>query len=152
MAKGKYRTKKAAHERAQASSDSCAPEAEQKAVAPVMEFDRENAGLTALDFEYQAALNAAGKEEKVYGVWGPIWRFLEWYHAKKGKHTFKKKTYLLLMLFFGWMGGHRYYQGRRILALFYTLFFWTGIPLILCVTDFMEVVPLKADENGFVTL
>lgn len=108
--------------------------------------------LVELDFADQAARNAAGKEENTYGIWGPIWKFLKWYDVKKGIHTFKKKNYLLLMLFLGWMGGHRYYQGRRLLGLFYTAFCWTGIPLILCVTDFMEILPRKADAEGMVTL
>lgn len=125
--------------------------------APVIERpdpeDRSDAErLTDLDFEYQAALNAAGKEEKTYGVWGPIWRFLKWKDSKKVPHTFKKRTCLWLMLFTGWMGGHRYYQGRRTSAVLYTLFCWTGVPLILCVTDFMELIPIKADENGMVTM
>ena len=72
--------------------------------------------------------------------------------ASKGKHRFNKKTYLWLMLFLGWLGGHRYYQGRWKLGLLYTLFCWTGIPLALCVTDFMEVVPIKADTEGCVVL
>ena len=147
MAKGKYRDKR---ERAAEATEKTQPE--EVACAPVMEMPKDDLNLTNLDFEYQAALNAAGKKEKIYGVWGPIWRVLEWYNQKKGSHTFKKRTYLWLMLFLGWMGGHRYYQGRRILGAFYTAFFWTGVPLIMCVTDFMEVMPLKADENGFVTL
>lgn len=127
-----------------------------EATAPVVEQDPDRRSdaeqLTDLDFEYQAALNAAGKEEKTYGIWGPIWRFMKWRDSKKVPHTIKKRTCLWLMLFTGWMGGHRYYQGRRISGLLYTLFFWTGVPLILCVTDFMEVIPMKPDENGMITL
>lgn len=124
--------------------------------APVVERDPENISdaerLTDLDFEYQAALNAAGKEEKTYGIWGPIWRFAKWRDSKKVPHTIKKSTCLWLMLFTGWMGGHRYYQGRRISGLLYTAFCWTGVPLILCVTDLMEIIPIKPDENGMITL
>ncbi len=108
--------------------------------------------LVALDFQRQAAQCATGQEEAVYGLWGPVWKLLRWYDGKKGRHTFKKQVYLWLMLFFGWMGGHRYYQGRWKLGLLYTLFCWTGVPLILCVTDFMEVFPLQKDCNGNVTL
>ena len=156
MAKGKYRAKKknGAADTAGTTVQKEDTEAagESRAQAPVIEYRKDAESLTDLDFEYQAALNAAGREEKVYGVWGPVWKLLKWYDSKKGRHTFKKRTYLWLMLFLGWMGGHRYYQGRKVLALFYTLFFWTGIPFILCVTDFMEVIPLKTDENGMVTL
>lgn len=39
-----------------------------------------------------------------------------------------KKKYLLLCLFLGWCGGHRYYEKRYALAAFYTLFFWSVVP------------------------
>ena len=130
--------------------------ARQKNMAPVMEDlkgeDTEAKKLMELDYEKQAAEAAAGMEEKTYGVWGPIWRFLRWKESLKGQHRFKKKTYLWLMLFTGFVGGHRYYQGRWKLGLLYTLFCWTGVPLAICVTDFMEVYPIKADEEGYVVL
>lgn len=109
-----------------------------------------SAELTQLDFEYQAALGASGREEKTYGVWGLVWKFLKWKESKRVSHTFHKRTCLWLMLFTGWMGGHRYYQGKRVMDLLYTLFFWTGVPLALCLTDFLEVIPCKADENGLI--
>ena len=56
------------------------------------------------------------------------------------------------MLFTGWAGGHRWYQGRRWLALLETLFFWTGLPTILLATDFMEIMPIKPDEDGYVVM
>ena len=108
--------------------------------------------LAELDYERQAAQLKAGQKENTYGIWAPIWRFLRYLESLKGQHRFRKKTYLWLMLFTGFMGGHRYYQGRWKLALIYTAFCWTGIPLALCITDFMEVVPIKADEDGFVVL
>ncbi len=108
--------------------------------------------LIKLDFEKQAAQIEASQKENVYGVWAPIWKFLRWYDKKKGKHIFKKKTYLILLVCLGWIGGHRYYQGRFKLALLYTIFFWTGVPFIICVTDFMEVFPMKADKNGKIIL
>ncbi len=108
--------------------------------------------LAELDYEYQAAQLKAGVEEKTYGVWGVIWRFLQRLDDRKGHYCFVKRTYLILMLFTGWMGGHRYYQGRWKLGLLYTAFCWTGIPLALCITDFMEAMPVKADENGQILL
>ncbi len=146
MAKGKYKNKRQAAEEEQ----------KREATAPVMTREdmlgNDEKSLTDLDYELQAAQRAAGMKENTYGVWGPIWRAMRWYDSRKVPHTFKRKTYLLLMLFTGWFGGHRWYQGRRILALCETLFFWTGIPLILLVTDFMEVFPIKADENGYITM
>lgn len=108
--------------------------------------------LVDSDFELQAAQHAAGIKENTYGVWGPIWKLICWYDSKRTEHRFKKKTYLWLMLFTGWAGGHRWYQGRCWLGLLETLFFWTGLPTILLATDFMEVMPIKADENGYIVM
>lgn len=108
--------------------------------------------LLQADFERQARMDELGIEEPVYGFWGKIYNFMNWYHSKTRGFRFKKKTYMLLMLFTGWAGGHRWYQGRRYLGLFETCLFWTGLPLIMCVMDFMEVVPLKPDEDGYVIL
>lgn len=108
--------------------------------------------LVRLDFEEQAARLNAGLHEKTYGLWGHIWHFTEYLHGLKYKHRFSKKKYLWLMLFTGWFGGHRYFQGRWGLGLIYTALSWTGLPLALCVTDFMEVIPIKADSDGYVIL
>jgi len=124
--------------------------------APVYDRDENSPGsgktLVDADFEVQAAQHAAGVKENTYGIWGPIWKLMVWYDSKRIDHRFKKKTYLWLMLFTGWAGGHRWYQGRRWLGLLMTLFCWTGIPAILMVTDFMEVMPIRADEDGYITM
>ncbi len=108
--------------------------------------------LTELDFQDQAARKESGMEEKTYGFLGPVWRFLRYIDSFRGKYRFKKKTYLWLMLFLGWAGGHRYYQGRWKLGLLYTAFCWTGVPLALCITDFMEAFPVKEDSEGCIVL
>lgn len=145
MAKGKYSRK------AKQVPTNVQNQPRQEAASESRE-DNSVGDLVALDFQRQAAQCATGQEEAVYGLWGPVWKLLRWYDSKKGRHTFKKRVYLWLMLFLGWMGGHRYYQGRWKLGLLYTLFCWTGVPLVLCVTDFMEVVPLQKDQSGNVTL
>lgn len=108
--------------------------------------------LLQADFDKQAAQDEAGQEEEVYGFWGKVYKLYNAYHAKTRGFRFKKKTYLWLLFLTGWAGGHRWYQGRRILGAVETALFWTGLPLILCVMDFMEVVPLKPDEDGYVVL
>ena len=74
------------------------PKKQKEKMAPVMEDlpgeKIEAAKLAALDYESQAARINAGKEEKTYGAWGPIWKFLRYWDSFKGKHRFKKKTYL----------------------------------------------------------
>lgn len=160
MAKGKYRNKRLAAEQAAQEPQQTAaqpPEDSPEDGAPTPITDNSTEAeklkrLIELDFEKQAAQGAAGQEEKTYGIWGPIWRLMEWYNKRRVPHTFKKKTYLWLMLFTGWFGGHRWYQGRRWLGLIETCIFWTGVPVIMLVTDFMEVWPIQADEQGFITM
>lgn len=108
--------------------------------------------LIALDFERQAAHRSQGLPEQTYGIWGVLWKVHQWMASKKGCHTFKKKTYLWLMLFSGWFGGHRYYQKRYVLGIIYTAFFWTGVPFISCIFDAMEAIVIKPDEGGYITL
>lgn len=128
----------------------------QASSAPVMTRPESGKGaektLIDLDFERQAAEHDAGVEETTYGIWRYVWKVNQFIDRHKKPHTFKKKTYLWLMLFTGFFGGHRWYQGRYILAALSTAFFWTGVPAILMVTDFMEVFPIKADENGYITM
>lgn len=150
MSKGKHNKNK------QTSADSGTKTSKKEAQAPVM--PRSESGKLAetslidLDFERQAAENAVGMEESTYGVWRYVWKVNQFINQYKKPHTFKKKTYLWLMLFTGVFGGHRWYQGRYILAALSTLFFWTGVPTILMVTDLMEVIPIKPDENGYITM
>lgn len=111
----------------------------------------EEKDLTTLDFEYQAALESVGKDQ-VYGIAGAMWKVWNRFVPRAAAHTFHKKTYLLLLLFTGFLGGHRYYEGRRGLGILYTLFCWTGVPLAMCLIDAMIVIPVKADENGMVSI
>ena len=42
---------------------------------------------------------------------------------------------VLLALFLGAFGGHRYYMGQTGIGLLYTLFFWTGIPSLISIVE-----------------
>ncbi len=68
------------------------------------------------------------------------------------KQILKKKTYLTLLLLTGWIGGHRWYAHRWILAVLYTGLFWTGLPLAMSLIDLLEVIPVEADENGCIEI
>lgn len=68
------------------------------------------------------------------------------------KVSISKKKYLLLALFTGIFGGHRFYAKQYITAVIYLLFFWTGIPISMTLIDMMIVAPIKADENGKILL
>lgn len=108
--------------------------------------------LLQADFEKQAAQIEAGEEEEVYGFWGAVWKAYMWYHNKTHGLRFKKKTYMWLLFLTGWCGGHRIYQGRKILGAISVLLCWTCLPLVLCVQDFMEVYPIKPDEDGYIVM
>ena len=43
--------------------------------------------LAKMDFELQAAQHESGQKENTYGVWGPSWRFMQWYDSKRKDHT-----------------------------------------------------------------
>lgn len=78
---------------------------------------------------------------------GPFGKYHAW-KANRPRHRVNKKKYILLCIFLGWMGGHRYYEKRYLLGAAYTLFFWTVVPFFCCVTDLLIAIPMKADENG----
>lgn len=42
---------------------------------------------------------------------------------------------ILLALFLGWMGAHRFYLGHGGVGLIYLLFSWTGIPMLLGIVE-----------------
>lgn len=107
--------------------------------------------LVGLDFEYQAAIESVG-QDKVYGFWGFLWKIWNRFVPEKKPHQVRKKTYLLLMLFTGWIGGHRYYERRWVLGLIYSALFWSGIPFSMTVIDAMIAIPIKADEQGMIWL
>lgn len=53
----------------------------------------------------------------------------------------------LFAILLGWFGMHKYYLGRVGQGIFYTLFFWTGIPALLGLIE--GIVYLTMDEERF---
>lgn len=51
-----------------------------------------------------------------------------------------KGTAVVLCLFFGFFGIHKFYLGNNVLGLLYLIFCWTGIPLILAFIDFFILI------------
>lgn len=109
--------------------------------------DTQFTSMAAADFALRDAMEDAGMEAKTYGIWGPIWRLLK-RRDDRELHTHSKKTYILLLIFTGWMGGHRFYARHFWVGGLYLLFFWTLIPVMMSVIDLMQVIPMKADEKG----
>ena len=63
-----------------------------------------------------------------------------------------RKKYLLLALFTGWMGGHRFYARQYPTAILYLLFCWTGCPVAMTLVDLMVAIPKEVDEEGRILL
>lgn len=68
------------------------------------------------------------------------------------KRVLNKKKYILLAVFTGWMGGHRFYARQWPTAILYLLLFWCGFPLAMTIVDLMIVIPMQANENGNILL
>lgn len=66
------------------------------------------------------------------------------YMPSKGK---SKTTAVLLCFFLGFMGGHKFYLGKIGLGIVYLIFFWTWIPCLISVIDF--IVLLCTSEAEF---
>ena len=58
-----------------------------------------------------------------------------------------KSTAILLVLFLGGFGAHKFYLGNNLAGFLYVLFSWTGIPLFLSVIDL--IILIFTDKNKF---
>lgn len=57
-----------------------------------------------------------------------------------------KTTAILLCLFLGGFGAHRFYLGQSGVGLMYLIFCWTLIPALLALIDFIRLL-LMSDEE-----
>lgn len=86
---------------------------------------------------------------------GPISRAISGFFDRREareKQLLNKKKYILLAVFTGWMGGHRFYSRQWVTAVLYLLLFWTGFPMAMTIVDLMIVIPMQANENGNILL
>ena len=58
-----------------------------------------------------------------------------------------KTTAAILAFLLGGVGAHRFYLGQSGLGIIYLLFFWTFIPAIVALVDF--IVLLTTDDDAF---
>ena len=58
-----------------------------------------------------------------------------------------KSTAILLLLFFGGLGAHKFYLGNNLLGALYLIFCWSGIPLFLSIIDL--VILASTDKRKF---
>lgn len=63
-----------------------------------------------------------------------------------------KLVYILLALFLGGFGVHKFIEGKVLQGILYFLFCWTTIPFFLTIFDIVKVAQLPSDANGDVTL
>ena len=66
--------------------------------------------------------------------------------AKQNNSKLSKTAALLFCWFLGPFGGHKYYLGRPLAGTIYLLFFWTLIPAIFALVDFIVLACKSEDE------
>lgn len=104
--------------------------------------EQELANLKAQEeFETQGYVPVSFKEDPIGWV----------LHAsdRRVKVPVKKKTYLLLMLL-GAFGAHRFYGKQWFTAVLYLATCWSGFSIAMTLIDFLQIIPMKADENGII--
>lgn len=101
----------------------------------------------ALEEELIATKKKYGIEEPEGRAANFISRFFDKRDGKEPAQVDRKK-YLLLAVFTGWMGGHRFYAKQYPTAILYLLLFWTGFPLAMTLIDLMAALPKDIDADG----
>ncbi len=102
-------------------------------------------------FDLQEELDKTREEYGVEPKDGFFTRLVKKYYAikdRRSKVQVKKKTYIWVAVLLGWAGGHRFMCHQYISATLYLLLCWTGFPMAMTIIDILEVVPMKADEDG----
>ncbi|WP_353572845.1 NINE protein [Candidatus Albibeggiatoa sp. nov. BB20] len=64
----------------------------------------------------------------------------------RSDHPANKITLLLLTFFLGGIGIHRFYIGSYLLGTIYMLFFWTGIPGLIALIEFIVFIFMSGDK------
>lgn len=64
------------------------------------------------------------------------------------KHAVNKISYILLAIFLGGLGVHKFYGGRPIIGILYLLFCWTYIPLVISLVEGIIAICKQEDNNG----
>lgn len=59
-----------------------------------------------------------------------------------------KVTYVLLAIFLGGFGAHKFYAGKVFLGILYLIFFWTTIPAFIAFIEFIIALCKDADAQG----
>ena len=59
-----------------------------------------------------------------------------------------KGMYIMLCLFLGGIGAHKFYSGKWIQGLLYVAFCWTWIPVIVALFDLLGAMFKRTNEYG----
>ena len=59
-----------------------------------------------------------------------------------------KGIYIMLCLFLGGLGIHKFYAGKWFMGLLYVAFCWTWIPVILALFDLLGAMFKRTNEQG----
>lgn len=113
--------------------------------------DTDIAEYIALQQELIETRKKYGIEEKEGRLSHMISSFFE-RRENRQKIRIRKKKYLLLAVFTGWMGGHRFYARHYSTAVLYLVLFWTGFPLAMTIIDLLSAIPMEADEEGMILM
>lgn len=97
--------------------------------------------------ELKALKAEQGIKDEERGISKMITRFFDNKEAQ-AQVLLNKKKYLLLAVFLGWMGAHRFYAKQYPTAILYLLLCWSGFPVAMTLIDLLIVIPKQADENG----
>ena len=101
--------------------------------------------------ELQALREQYGIEQKEGRISAAISRFFDRRESRE-EIPVNRKKYLLLALFTGWMGGHRFYAKQYKVAILYLLLFWTGFPVAMTIVDLMIAIPKETDADGMMMI
>lgn len=105
-----------------------------------------------IDLDEYASLQMELNELKhEQGKEGKISRLISSYFERKDareKVCVNKKKHLLLAIFLGWAGAHRFHAKQNVLGIIYLLTCWVGFSTAMTVIDILEIIPIPADENG----
>ena len=77
-----------------------------------------------------------------------VWSTLKADEEKNMKRKVNKSLYVVLAIFLGGLGAHKFYAGKTGTGLLYLIFSITFIPAILSLFSVISVIGMQADENG----
>lgn len=107
-----------------------------------------------IDLDEYAALHRELEELKIQQGQkkeGTVTRLVSGFFRRQDerkKVSVSKKTHLLLAIFLGWAGAHRFQTRRWVLGGLYLITCWSGFSMAMTIVDILEIIPMKPDENG----